>query len=419
MTGKRVIIIGGGVIGLCTAWFALHRGHQVIVIDRRAQTFPGCSYGNAGMITPSHFIPLAAPGVVKTALRWMFNPESPFYLQPRFDLDLLSWGWKFNRAANAKRVERAAPLLLDLNLRSRDMFTELAKEWGDDFGLVERGLLIVNATEHGVEDERRTAEFAQRLGLKAEILSADEVKKMEPGVTMSIAGGAYYPDDAIFAPGRFMENLIARVAAAGAELRWDTELRGFANDGAKVRAVRTSRGEIAGDEFVVAGGSWSPAIVRDLDLKIPIQAGKGYSMTLPKPRQKPSRGMILAEARVAVTPIGETLRFGGTMEIAGMSEAIREARVRGIIKSVTRYFPEFVEDDFRGVEPWSGLRPCSPDGLPYIGRFSRFPNLIAATGHAMMGMSLGPITGKLASEIISEATPSIDVTLLSPDRYAS
>jgi D-amino-acid dehydrogenase len=149
-----------------------------------------------------------------------------------------------------------------------------------------------------------------------------------------------------------------------------------------------------------------------------MQAGKGYSVTLPHPRQRPSRGMILAEGRVAVTPIGETVRFGGTMEIAGMDESIRDARVHGIVQSVCRYFPEFTADDFRGIEPWCGLRPCSPDGLPYIGRFKGFANLSAATGHAMMGMSLGPITGKLMSEILSDEQPSISLAMLSPDRYA-
>ena len=409
----RIVIVGGGVIGLCTAWYAAERGHEVVVIDRRSREFQGCSYGNAGMITPSHFIPLAAPGMVRTALRWMMNPESPFYLRPRFDLDLFRWGWQFHRAANAKQVERAAPLLLHLNVVSRDIYTELAKEW--DFGLRERGMLMLCATEHGVEEERRTAEYARRLGLEAEVLDARVIATMEPDVTMAIAGGAFYPGDAIFAPGRFMQMLIERV---NADFRWETAVTGFETSGNRITAVRTSKGNIGGDEFVVCGGSWSPSIVRDLKLRLPMQAGKGYSLTLAHPRQRPSRGMILAEARVAVTPIGESVRFGGTMEISGMDESIREARVRGIVKSVCRYFPEFTPEDFRRIEAWSGLRPCSPDGLPYIGRFATYANLSAATGHAMMGMSLGPITGKVMSEILSGEPTTIDIGMLSPDRYS-
>ncbi len=417
MSGKRVVIIGGGVIGLSTAYYAAERGHNVVVIDRGAQTFPGCSYGNAGMITPSHFVPLATRGNVRAGLRWMFDAESPFHLRPRLDSGLIGWSWKFYRAANDEQVERASPLLLDLNLRSRKLFTELAKEWGDDFGLTERGLLIVCATEHGLEEERHATEFAHRLGLAAEVLTAERIAKMEPEMTMSITGGAYYPDDAIFAPARFMGRLISKVKERGVELRWNNELTGFERSNGKVTAARTTKGAIEGDEFVVATGSWSPAIVRDLHLKLPMQPGKGYSLTVGHPKQRPTRGMILAEGRVAVTPIGETVRFGGTMEIAGLDESIRDARVRGIVKSVCRYFPAFTPDDFRGIEPWAGLRPCSPDGLPYIGRFARFSNLSAATGHAMMGMSLGPITGKVMAGILSGERPSIDLQMLSPDRY--
>lgn len=416
-SGKRIVVIGGGVIGLCTAWFAAKRGHKVVVIDRRPQTYQGTSYGNAGMITPSHFIPLATRGNVRAGLRWMFNPESPFYLEPTLDPEVLGWAWKFYRAANPDQVERAAPLLLDLNLRSRTMYDELAQEWEDDFGLVERGMLMLCATGHGVEEEHHTAEFAHRLGLAAEVLSAEEIGQMEPGLSMAIAGGVFYPNDAIFAPARFMELLIAQTSRQGVDLRWETEVAGFNIAGERVTAVRTSRGDIEGDEFVVCGGSWSPAIVRDLHLRLPMQAGKGYSLTLPRPAQLPSRGIILSEARVAVTPIGEMLRLGGTMEIAGMNEEVRDARVRGIIKSVCRYFPKFTPGDFEGIAPWCGLRPCSPDGLPYIGRFARLPNLSAATGHAMMGMSLAPITGKVMSEILSGEPPSIDLAMLSPDRY--
>jgi D-amino-acid dehydrogenase len=350
--------------------------------------------------------------MVWTALKWMRNPESPFYLKPRLDLDLLRWGWKFYRAADRKEVERAAPLLLQLNLASRDIYSELAKEW--DFGLSTRGMLMLCATEHGVEEERRTAEYARRLGLAAEVLDARAIAEMEPGVTMSIAGGAFYPDDAIFAPGRFMQMLIQRVKA---DLRWETAVTGFETSGGRVTAVRTSNGSVDGDEFVVCGGSWSPSIVRDLKLRLPMQAGKGYSLTLPHPPQRPTRGMILAEARVAVTPLNDGVRFGGTMEIAGMDESIRDARIRGIVKSVCCYFSAFTPDNFRGIEAWAGLRPCSPDGLPYIGRFTRYPNLSAATGHAMMGMSLGPITGKLMSEILSGEEPSIEIGRLSPERY--
>ena len=414
----EVLVIGGGVIGLCTAWYAAERGHRVTVIDRRAEKHEGCSYGNAGMLTPSHFVPLSAPGVVRTALRWMFDAESPFYVRPRLDADLFGWGWRFNRAATAEHVARAAPVIRDLNLAGVAAYQELSREWNDEFRLVERGIVMLCGTEHGLEEETRTAALANRLGVPAEVLSASEVEKLEPGLTMRATGGVFYPRDAIMSPGLFMRALLRRLAERGATVQWETEVTGWRTKGSRVEAVRTTRGELEAKEIVVCGGAWSPALVRELRLRLPMQAGKGYSLTLPQPPQKPTRGIILTEARVAVTPMGEALRFGGTMEIAGVEESINPARIRGIVKSACRYFPQFSPEDFRGVEPWCGLRPCSPDGLPYIGRFRRYENLSVATGHAMMGLSLGPITGKLMAQVLAGEPASMPLDMLSPDRYS-
>jgi D-amino-acid dehydrogenase len=414
---KHILVIGGGIIGLSTAYYASGRGHRVTIVERGPATHDGCSFGNAGYITPSHFIPLAAPGIVPLALRWMANPESPFYVRPRLSPDLISWGWKFWRASTRQQVERAAPLLAQINLASRALYEELAGE-ADDFGFTQRGLLIVVKSDHALEEEAHVAELAHRLGMPAEIIDARAVAALEPEIRMAIAGAAHYPRDAHFAPAKLMASLTRRLEERGVELAWHTNVTGWRAGRDRVEAVRTSRGDLSADEYVVSGGSWSPSIVRDLRLKLPMQGGKGYSLTLANPPRNARRAIILGEARVAVTPLGAAIRFGGTMEIAGLQERVNPARVRGIIKAVMRYFPEFTGDDFRGVEPWYGFRPCSPDGLPYVGRFARYANLSAATGHAMMGMSLGPITGKLMSEVLSGERPSIDISMLSPDRYA-
>lgn len=215
-----------------------------------------------------------------------------------------------------------------------------------------------------------------------------------------------------------MAGLKRQLDAMNVQFRWNTEVTGVAHHESRVMAVHFDGGAIEADEWVLAGGSWSPSLARELGLRIPMQAGKGYSLTLTKPRQLPQLCSILTEARVAATPMGDSLRFGGTMEIAGLNEEINPVRVQGIIKSVPKYFPEFTPNDFADVKPWCGLRPCSPDGLPYVGRARGFDNLSIATGHAMMGLSLGPITGKLMAEIISGQTPSIDISLLNPNRYA-
>jgi D-amino-acid dehydrogenase len=211
---------------------------------------------------------------------------------------------------------------------------------------------------------------------------------------------------------------LRRRLAATVDLRPDTEVTGWSASGGRIESVSTTRGAVTGDEYVVCGGAWSPEVVRHLGVRLPLQAGKGYSLTLPEPKQKPARPMILMEGRVAVTPLNGALRFGGTMEIAGNDESINPARVRGILKTIPQYLPEFGPTDFEGVEPWCGMRPCSPDGLPYIGRFRKYANLVAATGHAMIGVSLGPGTGKLVAAIVSGEAPVMDLGPVDPDRYA-
>ncbi len=415
--GKHILVIGSGVIGLCTAYYAARRGHRVTILERSPADRDNCSLGNAGMIVPSHFVPLAMPGVIAQALQWMRDPESPFYIKPRLSWDLLDWGWKFYRAAHAAHVARAAPLLRDLHLASRACFEELASQTHNDFGLVQKGLLMLCKTDRALEEEAKIAEQACQLGMPAEVLNARQVAELEPKVRMDIAGAVYFPKDCHLSPERFLASLTRQLERAGVQFVWEAEVTGWRVRGDRMDAVRTTRGDFVADEYVVCGGAWSPILLRSLGLHLPMQAGKGYSLTLPNPRQLPMLCAILTEARVAVTPMGSALRFGGTMEIAGLDERINARRVQSIIRAVPRYYPDFTPDDFRGIRPWCGLRPCSPDGLPYVGRFSQYVNLSIATGHAMMGLSLGPITGKLMAELLSEEKPSISIELLAPDRY--
>lgn len=445
---KRIVIIGSGVIGLSTAYYCAQRGFNVTVVDRKPAQRDGCSFGNAGMIVPSHFIPLAAPGMVKLALKWMFNSASPLYIKPRLDADLLDWGWKFWRAANADHVRRSAPLIRDLSLESRKCFEEFAALPNLDFGLVKKGLLMLCKSEHALHEEGKIAEQSRALGVPAEVLDAKQTAALDPGARMDIAGAVHFPLDCHLTTHRFMAALEDQCAKLGVRFVWEAEVRACKTNNQKscssgrqsapsehgtksepphvgccgtpdIGAIVTSTGEeLEADEFVLCGGSWSPELARTLDLKIPMQAGKGYSLTLPKPRQLPQICSICTEARVAVTPMDGALRVGGTMEIAGLNENINPVRVRGIIDSFCRYFPDFRPQDFDGIQPWRGLRPCSPDGLPYIGRTARFTNLSLATGHGMMGLSLGPVTGKLIAEILSGEKPKTDISMLSPDRYS-
>jgi D-amino-acid dehydrogenase len=416
----HVAVLGGGVIGLMTAWSARRRGFTVTVVDRQPSQRDGCSFGNAGMLVPSHFIPLAAPGMVALGLKWMWNPESPFYIRPRASWDLVRWAARFWQAATKAHVARSAPLLRDLHLQSRLLYQQLAAEFGNEFGLVEAGLVMLCKSEKTLDEETHVAEQARELGIPAERLDPAELAQLDPAITMSVAGGIYFPRDCHLSPNRLMEGIERRLAAEGVQFRWSTEVTGLRTEGGRIRAAVLAGerpGELEADQFVLCGGVWSEALGKGLELSIPMQAGKGYSVTLEQPRQLPRLCSILTEARVAVTPMGSALRLGGTMELAGINDRVDPRRVRGITRAIPSYFPEFRESDFSGLVPWHGLRPCSPDGLPYLGRTARWNNLVVATGHAMMGISLGAVTGDIVGRLLSNEPTAIDISLLSPDRY--
>jgi D-amino-acid dehydrogenase len=403
------LIIGGGVIGLCTALYCAQRGFRVTVAERNSERRDGCSYGNTGMVVPSHFVPLAAPGMVALALKWMWNPASPFYIKPRLSYDLMKWGLQFMQAANAEHVRRAAPLLCRLHMESRALYEQLAAG-ANDFHFEKRGVLVLCRTEHALEEEAALVEPARALGLHAEVLDRTGIEQVEPETRIDAIGAVRIAEDCNVEPRRLMEALQARCTAAGVEFRWNSGANAWRTAGGRIRGF----GDLEADEFVLAAGSWSSALARDLGLRLPMQPGKGYSLTIERPRRSPRYCSVLSEARVSASPMNGALRFGGTMELAGLDESINPIRVSGIIAAVQRYYPDFGPQDFEGVQPWRGLRPVSPDGLPYVGRSAAAENLVVATGHAMMGVSLGPVTGKLVADAL-DGKP--DIEQLSPDRY--
>jgi len=412
----HIWIIGGGVIGLCSAYYALQRGMKVSIIEREAEKGDNCSLGNAGMVVPSHFIPLAAPGMLSKGLRWMFNPQSPFYVKPRLSPALMRWGWLFYRHANSRHVEACQQLLLDLNLQSRALFAELSQE--GDFGLSQKGLLMLCKTQHGLDEEAAVAAMAHSLGARAEVLDAAATAKMDPAITMNVAGSVWFPDDCHLNPNAFSALMRQRVIAAGGTIHYNTTLEKIEQHQGKVTAIHANGQRHEVDQLLIAGGSWSAEILRDLGMSLPLQAGKGYSLTLHNPKQLPQLCSIFCEAKVAITPMQGTLRFAGTMEVGDLSLKVNPNRVKGIVRSVQPYFPEFTEQDFAEVTPWAGLRPVSPDGMPYIGRAPQHQNVLIATGHAMMGLSLAPITGKIIADLAIDQPTGFPMNRLAAGRFS-
>ncbi len=413
---SSAIIVGGGVIGLFSALEILKSGVDVTILEAEPADGNNCSLGNAGMIVPSHFIPLAAPGVLSKGLLWMLDRESPFYVKPRISLELARWGWWFCLHANARHVAASRDLLCRLNLESRSLFGKLAEE--GDFGWTTRGLLMLCESTKALEEEAEIAHQACELGLNAKVLDPAAAANIDPDIEMKIAGAIHFGDDAHLDPGRLIEFLRTKIQQLGGRIIYDSPVERIETQAGKVTAVTSPKGRFSADQFIIAGGSWSPGLLRQTGLRIPLQAGKGYSLTLPDPVQVPRLCSILTEAKVAVTPIGRQLRFAGTMEIGGINQQIDPRRVKGIIKAACRYFPRFKETDFDHIKVWSGLRPVSPDGLPYLGKSPNFDNLTIATGHAMMGLSLAPVTGKLVSELLRGQADPNTLTALRPDRFS-
>lgn len=416
---RSVIICGGGIIGLSCAYYLAREGWRVTVVERNAEGADSCAHGSAGYISPSHVVPLAAPGMVWKGLKWMLSSRSPFYIKPRLDSDLMRWGWLFARACTQAHTRRAAPVLRDLCLGGRKLFVELADITGNAFELKTEGLLNLCQTQEGLDHEAHgLAAIANELGVEAQVLDARQTAALEPGAKLAVAGSVYFPIDAHVTPRRLMPALTGLLKEMGVKFAWNTSIYGWRAEGGRIAGVSTTSGDLYADEYVLAGGSWSPAMVAGLGVRLPMQPGKGYSLTIPQPRFQLTKSLILTERRVAVTPMGEQLRFGGTMEISGHSDTVRPERVEQIIAGAQAFFPEMTAADFAGIKPWFGYRPVSPDGLPYIGRMGRYANLSTASGHAMLGLTMAPISGLLISEILSGRKPSVDLALLNPNRFA-
>ena len=413
---SHIGIIGGGIIGLSSAYYLNKSGHKVTIIDQ-GDLKDGCSFGNAGMIVPSHFIPMATPGMISKGIRWMFNSTSPFYVRPRLSGDLIKWGYQFYKHSTKEHVERSIPALKEISLLSKAMYQQLAKELPFDFGYNEQGLMMLFQNAETEKEERETAHLANKIGIEAHLLSAEEVQKLEPDVKVKVRGGVYFPGDGHLTPQALVGQLITFLKVRGVTFQTQTTVEDFIIESERIKLIKTSKGEFYFDEVVIAAGSWSGLLAAKLDLSLPMQAGKGYSFTLQKVEKNIRIPSIFLEARVAITPMGDTLRFGGTMEISGVDHTISMNRVKGIVDSIPRYYPDMKVAMPMKENVWHGLRPCSPDGLPYIGRSKKIRNLILATGHSMMGVSLGPGTGKLISEIVNQENPSISLDTFMPERF--
>ena len=414
---SKVTIIGGGIIGLFTAYYLVEAGAEVTVLDQGDLT-QGCSIGNAGMIVPSHFVPLASPGMIGKGVKWMLSAKSPFYIHPRLDRRLVEWCLLFYRSATKKHVDRSLPYLKNLSLLSKSLYFDFAREHPSaGIGLEEKGLLMLYKTAATEHEEVEMAELSNANGIAANVLSRSEVRDLEPDADLDVRGAVHFTGDAHLNPARLYNFLKHYLETRGVRLVGQAEVLRFAHTGQTITHVVTSKGEFACDQLVVCAGAWSGKVARLLGLKLPMLSGKGYSF-MQENQPAIRTPAILTEQKVAVTPFGTQVRFGGTMEITDTDLSINAKRVQGIFEAIPRYYGGFRPTAPAPEAVWSGLRPCSPDGLPYIGPTAKWRNVLFGSGHGMMGISLAPATGLLLAEQIREQQLSLVIDAFSPDRYA-
>ncbi len=407
-----VLVVGGGVIGLCSAYYLAEQGLRVSIVEQ-GEIGSGCSGANAGLIVPSYSIPLAAPGALGQGLKWMLQPDSPFYIKPRFDPALCSWLWKFRRACKPQSMLQGIRVLRHLNYASSELCEHLIVGESLTCNYRRDGWLMTYTTERGFQKAVEEARLLQSYDVGLKILKPDEAREMVPTLRPEICGGIFSQDDTHLNPEKFVQALARRLNEKGVAIHPHTGALGFTSSGGSITTVRTTGGDFRARHVVLAAGAWSAGLVRHLGLTLPVQSAKGYSISIKKPEPCPQIPLYLSEVKVAVTPLEGVLRFAGKLELVGMNLDINLRRVDAIMSASKDYLHNIEYPDT--MEIWRGLRPCTPDGLPIIDRLPGYDNLIIATGHCMLGVTLAPITGKLVSQLVCGQAPDMD---LAPFRMA-
>ncbi len=407
-----VLIVGGGMLGVCTAHGLVERGLRTTLLER-GEICSGASHGNGGWICPSESAPLPGPGVIREALPWLLDPESSLGIRPRASLALLRWLWDFRRACNARAARESFRLHRALSLASLARYRELAHRF--EFGFTQRGLTLLFETEKAMRATQHEVDLLEAEGGNARWLALETLRERIPGLSPHLAGGLELPDDAHITPSDFVAGLAADVARRGAAIETHTEVLELEWSRRRPVRVRTTRGDFSADEVVLAAGAWTPQLTRGLGLRVPVEAAKGYSISVERPERFPDAPLGLIEGMLFVTPMGSRLRFGGTLELAGLDMRMNRRRVDALARTLRRYLPGLPHT--RTVEIWRGLRPLTPDDLPILGRPAGTSGLVLATGHGMLGISHGPISGELIAQLVSGEKPEIDLAPFSPDRF--
>ena len=409
-----VLILGGGVIGLASALRLLREGRGVTILEK-GSAGGACSRGNCGTITPSHAMPLAMPGAIGQALRWMFKPDAPLRIAPRLDFALFEWLLQFAHRCNWDDFRRVTTVKAKLLRLCRAALEESVRSEKLDCEFEAAGTLNVYRDTRAFAGSDWLPRALRECDMPFEVLDSEQCRAKEPALNASIVGGYFHPRDAHLRPDRYAAELARAIRTQGGQIHESTAITGLRMEADRIAAVRTDQGEFTGGEVVLALGSWTPQLGRQLDLRIPIQPGKGYSITYSRPALSPRIPLTLKERQVCVTAWGSGYRLGSTMEFAGYDSSLNRTRLDALRRAAGEYLrePEGAEQ----VEEWYGWRPMTYDDLPILGRPARVRNLVLATGHGMLGVTMSAGTGLLVSELVCGRSPSLDLAPFSPSRF--
>ncbi|MEO8802537.1 MAG: FAD-dependent oxidoreductase [Rudaea sp.] len=409
-----VLILGGGVIGLACALYLLRAGRGVCVVERTT-VGAAASHGNCGTITPSHCMPLAMPGQIAQAMRWLFKTDAPFRIAPRLDFALLEWLLQFARRCNAADFKRISAIKAPLLGLSRATLEELIGSESLDCGFETLGTINAFRDEKAFEQSQWLPELMSEVGMPVELLDGDACRAREPALNDSIVGGYFNPIDAHLRPDRYSAELARKVKALGGQIFEATDVTGFELGADRIDKVLTNQGAFSGRDVVMALGAWSPLLARQLDLRIPIQPGKGYSITYTRPQVCPRIPLTLKECAVCVTGWQDGYRLGSTMEFSGYDTRLNRKRLDALKHGAAQYMRE--PEGPQVLEEWYGWRPMTHDDLPILGRAEKLRNLVLATGHGMLGVTMSAATGMLVSELIQDKPTTMDMAPFSPARF--
>ena len=418
MKAKKVdvLVLGAGIVGMTIAHELQRSGRKVTVVDRAPEVGLGCSYGNAGWITPCFSMPLPQPGMFLKSIGWLLDPESPLYIKPQPSLLLVRWMLGFLKAMNNRQLNQSVTVLTEISKHSLNWYADLAKRAPETFGFDQKGLLLVSGNDNGLKAAEIEMKLMSERGVPGKLMSGDEIVAMEPSIKPGVLkGGVYFPSEAHAEPLSTVRAISREFEQLGGTIATRSEIYDFEFEGSKIKTVMTTRGNYEADLVVFALGAWSVPLARRMRVSVPLLGGKGYRLIYENMQVKPQHPIMIVERKIAVTPRGNTTSVAGTLELVDRDEGITVRRLNAIRKGTQEYLHVGAEPEISEV--WRGLRPCTPDGVPMIGFSKKHSNLFYSVGHQMLGLQSAPGSAKLAADIIAGKSSITDTRPFDPARY--